>query len=86
MGKFDHLALEKIKDWYMFEYPNDDIGELIDDDITFQGLFLSMDVYQNVYDTLGISDSLIRERVFYLLAEIMEVDYDYVYQQWLRCR
>jgi hypothetical protein len=26
---------------------------------------------------------LIRERVFTKLAEIMEVDYDYIYYQWL---
>lgn len=38
----------------------------------------------DVYDVLEVADSLIRERVFGKLSEIYAVDYDVVYNMWLR--
>ena len=29
-------------------------------------------------------DTIVRERIFIKLAEIMNVDYDYIYEQWLK--
>jgi hypothetical protein len=37
-----------------------------------------------VYEALGVCDSLVRERVFGELAKIMNVDYDCIYEQWLK--
>ena len=75
----------KIKEWYVKEYPLDELGVKINKDITFNDLFVVLDTYKNVYDALNVWDSIIRERVFNKLAEIMQVDYDYVYEQWLKC-
>ena len=74
----------KIKEWYMTEYPDDELGEEMNKDVTFHDLFVVLDTYKSVYDTLNVWDSIIRERVFSKLAEIMNVDYDYIYEQWLR--
>ena len=74
----------KIKEWYMTEYPDDELGEEMTKDVTFYDLFVVLDTYKSVYDTLNVWDSIIRERVFGKLAEIMNVDYDYIYEQWLR--
>lgn len=74
-----------IKDWYTAAYPTDELGQELNDTITFYGLFNSMDNYKDVYEVLGVSDSLVRERCFEQLAKIMEVDYDYIYNQWLMC-
>ena len=74
----------KIKEWYMMEYPDDELGEEMNKDVTFYDLFVVLDTYKSVYDTLNVWDSIIRERVFSKLAEIMSVDYDYIYEQWLR--
>jgi hypothetical protein len=74
----------KIKEWYMTEYPDDELGEEMNKDITFYDLFVVLDTYKSVYDTLNVWDSIIRERVFGKLAEIMNVDYNYIYEQWLR--
>jgi hypothetical protein len=74
----------KIKEWYMTEYPDDELGEEMNKDVTFYDLFVVLDTYKSVYDTLNVWDSIIRERVFSKLAEIMNVDYDYIYEQWLR--
>ena len=32
----------------------------------------------------GVYDSLVRERIFEKLAEIIGTDYDYIYDQWVK--
>ena len=73
----------KIRHWYTTTYPEDDLGKQLSD-ATFYDLFETLDNYQDVYELLGVGDSIIRERVFEELSKIMEVDYDYVYEQWLK--
>lgn len=77
------LANEKVKDWYCATYPSDDMGEEIDDSITFEDVFDCLDSHSDIYDCLGVYDSIVRERVFEKLAEIMDVEYDYIYDQWM---
>ena len=72
----------KIKEWYIKEYPTDELGVEIDDDVTFEDLFESLD--KNVYETLGVGDTIIRERTFDKLAKVMNVEYDYIHEKWLR--
>lgn len=75
----------KIKNWYIEEYPEDELGQEIDSNVTFEDLFEALDTYKDVYEVLGgyEIDSLIRERCFRKLSEIMDVSYDYIYDQWL---
>lgn len=73
-----------IKDWYCETYPKDPCRLLLDPSATFKDLFHALDTYKDVYSVIGDVDSVVRERVFAKLAEIMEVDYDYIYDQWLR--
>ncbi len=74
----------KLKDWYILSYPRDDLGKMIDPEATFQGLFDTLDCYQDVYAYIGISDSIIREHLFDGLASCIDADYSYIYDQWLR--
>lgn len=79
--------MENIKQWYLDSFPEDELGQTLRDDITFEGLFEALDNYQDVYvflfgDPMG-GDSVIRERIFEALAEIIEVPYEEVYDQWL---
>lgn len=78
------MEKQSIKQWYCNEYPEDEMGEGINPDITFEDLFNVLDNYQNVYEALGVDDSIIRERAFAKLATIMGVEYDYIYDQWMR--
>ena len=73
----------QVKPWYMKEYPDDDMGEDIDDGLTFEDIFQCLDSYDDIYKYIP-GDSIIRERIFSKLAELMDVDYDYVYDQWLK--
>lgn len=77
--------LQKIRDWYTKEYPDDELGAEISENVTFKDLFGALDTYKDVYEILGVGDSLIRERAFDRLANIMGGDYDYIYNQWLLC-
>ena len=82
--KQEQVAKEtNIKAWYTAEYPTDECGQDIDPTATFYGLFETLDRHEDVYSYFGVGDSLVRERLFAKLAKIMEVDYDYIYMQWL---
>jgi hypothetical protein len=71
-----------VKSWYTAKYPTDEEGKELNN-ITFYDVFFALDTHKNVYDVFGVWDSIIRERIFEELAKIMQVDYDYIYDQWL---
>lgn len=61
----------KIKEWYMSEFPTDSLGQELNDNVTFYDMFKYMDNYKDIYELVGIGDSVVRERCFTKLAEIM---------------
>lgn len=73
-----------VKEWYRGEYPTDDLVEEIKDTVTFEDIFEALDNYRDIYNEIGTTDSIVRERIFNKLATLMEVDYDYIYDQWLK--
>ena len=72
-----------IKNYYTQTFSNDELGNEINPKATFEGLFYQLDNYQDVYKYIGVYDSIVRERIFEKLAEIIGVNYDYIYLQWL---
>ena len=72
-----------IRDWYISTYPTDDLGEEIKPELTFYDLIKALEYHHDVYDLLGVGDSIIRERAFQKLSEIMECSYEDIYNQWL---
>lgn len=74
-----------VKEWYRGEYSTDDLVEEIKDTVTFKDIFEALDNYKDIYEVIGNGiDSIVRERIFNKLATLMEVDYDYIYDQWLK--
>lgn len=74
-----------VKEWYRGEYSTDDLVEEIKDTVTFEDVFEALDNYEDIYEVIGNGiDSIVRERIFNKLATLMEVDYDYIYDQWLK--
>lgn len=71
-----------IKNWYLSVY-DDDLGNEIDDSLTFTNLIFGMMLGTCVYDLLGVGDSLIRERVFAQIAQLLNVPYESIYSIWL---
>lgn len=74
----------KVKNWYIKNYPTDDLGKGIDDKITFWSLYTMMSQGYNVYSLLEVSDSLVRERVFEKLSTILGIEYNIIYDKWLK--
>jgi hypothetical protein len=74
---------EGIKKWYIRSYPTDDLGEELNDTNTFTDLWNGILKGKNVYNIMGVGDSIIRERLFEYLSLIYDVDYSYVYNKWL---
>lgn len=72
--------MQNIKNWYQSQFPEDEIGQEINPEATFDTL---KDNLPNVYDYLNGIDSVVRERVFVELSERMDVDYDHIYNKWL---
>lgn len=74
-----------IKNWYTKTFPQDELGQRINPDVTFEDLFVALDNYQNVYKILGVGDSVVRERCFHELSKRTGNSYDTIYNQWLLC-
>jgi hypothetical protein len=72
-----------VKQWYMSNHASDELGGKIDDTLTFQGLWNGLKNGADVYELLGVGDSIIREFVFDELAKRKGVDYDVIYNMWL---
>jgi hypothetical protein len=72
-----------IREFYVKNYPTDDLGMGINPKATFAGLLNQLIVGGDVYEYLYVYDSIVRERLFERLAEELEVSYEYVYKLWL---
>ena len=73
---------QPIRDWYISAYPDDDLGTNLSD-ITFHDLHTGISQGLDVYDHIGVGDSIVRERLFDRLAELKSVSYDTIYDMWL---
>lgn len=74
---------QKIRKWYMSEYPTDDLGAYINSKVTFSDVLNGMRKKIDFYNILGAGDSIVRERVFQKMSEILDCDYNYIYRIWL---
>ncbi len=73
----------KIKNYYLENYPTDELGVELNEEANFTGLLNELYNDGDVYEYIGVYDSLVRERLFEHLAEILDASYDYVYNLWL---
>lgn len=81
----DCLLVEKdVQSWYTETYPADSMGGQITDALSWYDLLELMRQGRDIYSVLGVTDSLVRERVMGKLAKLLNVPYDAVYRLWLR--
>ena len=73
-----------IREFYLYNYPTDELGLELNETPTFAGLLNQLIIGGDVYRYIGVSDSVIRERLFERLAEELGVSYEYVYNLWLK--
>ena len=73
----------KIKQFYLNNYPTDELGVELNENANFTGLLNELFTGNDIYGYIGVGDSIIRERLFSKLSEILNCSYDYVYNLWL---
>jgi hypothetical protein len=72
-----------IREYYLQNFPTDELGTEINPSATFEGLAETLNNYQDVYDYIGACDSLIRERVFWQLSLLHNTEYSVIYDLWM---
>jgi hypothetical protein len=72
-----------VREFYVKNYPSDDMGADINPNATFDGLVHALSNCQDVYEYLNVYDSIIRERLFEKLSLILNCEYEVIYNQWL---
>lgn len=73
----------RIKEFYLKEYPTDELGLELNETVTFAELVVILFTDLDVYDYIGVGDSLVRERLFAELAAQIGEPYEWVYDLWL---
>jgi hypothetical protein len=73
----------EIKQFYLNNYPTDELGVELNENANFTGLLNELFTGNDIYGYIGVGDSIIRERLFEKLSEILNCSYDYVYNLWL---
>ena len=72
-----------IQTFYCNTYPTDELGPEINENAHFAELLNQLYLGGDVYEYLGVDDSIVRERCFAELAASLEADYDYIYNLWI---
>lgn len=79
-----NAAGKYVRDWYVARYPDDEIGAMIKEGLTWEDLMKAVPLGGGFYGVLGVGDSLIRERIFNVLAALFaNGDYMRIYHLWL---
>ena len=81
----EYLKDLKVKTVYKKMYPTDDLASLINSRITFRELFHKMTNGVSFYNII-VADSVIRERIFKILADIYIVQYEVIYNLELNAK
>jgi hypothetical protein len=71
-----------IRNYYVNEFPSDELGLEINPKANFESLGLAIKG-DLVYEYIGVSDSVIRERLFEKLSELTGRTYDSIYNEWI---
>jgi hypothetical protein len=72
-----------IREFYLENYPTDELGLELNETPTFSGLLNQLITSGDIYQYIGVADSVIRERLFERLAKELNAKYEYVYNLWL---
>ena len=71
-----------IRNYYVNEFPSDELGLEINPKANFESLMLAIKG-DLVYEYIGVSDSVIRERLFEKLSKLTGRTYDSIYNEWI---
>jgi len=72
-----------VREFYLNEYPTDELGSYLSETATWEGLLLTLQQEGDVYEYLGVWDSIVRELLFEELAVQQNTSYEYLYELWM---
>lgn len=70
----------KVKDWYVEYNPTEFSLEYMNPEITFEQIYERPDL---VYYLLNSGESVVRVKVFDILCELYNCEYNFIYLRWL---
>lgn len=76
------MLQQQIKAFYIACFNDDEGGQELKA-VTFGELLQALENGVDVYSYSGACDSIVRERLFILLANILDKKYSYIYDLWL---
>lgn len=76
--------MQTLSDFYTATYPHDELGQEINPGADFFGLIEAIVLGTDVYEYIGVHDSVVRERLFEELADKLEQPYKIIYDIWLK--
>ena len=72
-----------IREYYLANFPTDELGTEINPHASWGGLIDVLNNHGDVYQYIGVGDSMIRERLFWGLSQITATPYNEIYAKWL---
>jgi hypothetical protein len=81
--QFKTTKQSTIQSWYLNTFLDDAEGVSLKRNITFEQAYSCLKSKDDFYEFIGVADTIIRERIFEKIAELYEIDYSVVYNQWL---
>jgi hypothetical protein len=76
------MRVMTIREFYLKNYPTDELGLEINETATFPGLLNLLTLGGDVYEYIGVGDSWVRELVFKELAERTYHSTEWIYNLW----
>ena len=75
--------MNTIREFYLENYPTDELGLEINETATFPGLLNLLTFGGDVYEYIGVTDSWMRELIFKELAERNGLSDEWIYNLWM---
>ena len=75
--------MTNIREYYMENFPTDELGIEINENATLEGLYAVLTIGGDVYEYIGVGDSMIRERLFWAVSQLTSTPYNDLYAKWL---
>ena len=74
---FDPTLDLRVKPKFKERFPEE--GSFIDqipEDLTFRKVLDALNNEEDIYDIIGVNDSVVREEIFILLSDLLDIEYD----------
>ena len=76
--------LSNVRDYYVSRFSHDSLASKIYANITFLDVLNALRTGMDIYESIGVTDSVIRENIFHILSKVCILDIETIYNMWLK--